>query len=138
MTTHACMSSPGLAPGDQFDCPACRAVLLRAFREPVQAPGEGAPVDAGQDTGCLEPELCTTSDPCPVCESAREGHDANARAFEYPYRPGTGTWSAWCSCGWFVTGPWGVPGGPRGLGEARDIAHQWAQRHRDNPLREGP
>lgn len=112
--THACFGSVGFrtAPGDQFDCPDCRVRLLEAFREPAQAAGPWAvqPVAQEPESGCMEPELCTAADPCPVCEPDDELAPPGPHALQHRVTGGMrrGVWEARCSCGWSVRGHWGL------------------------------
>lgn len=144
---HRDLHDPRLKhPGDELDCPVCRTQLYEALRAPVEGPEECPPVPArpvrspAADRGsreCLEPELCTADDPCPVCEgsdepgldTARPGHEVRFETNSSLARPGCGFWHVRCSCGWRKSGVYGVPGKPWDFQHARETAHRWARHH---------
>lgn len=118
MTEHL-TSSGARHPGDEFDCSACRAGLLEAFREPGSVPLPGtSPVPHT----VLGPEHSRTVD---------LGHAVTSRVVPHTDRPG-GTWSAVCTCGWTKSGAYVR----NGMGEttAARLARVWADQHRMNPL----
>lgn len=160
MRVHACLARSGptpTVPGDTFDCPDCRAVLLESFREPATVPENvpGPPVPPAfqrPESGCLEPELCTTADPCPVCdpdepdEPGLTGHETRTAIHPSRVQEGWGFWYASCSCGWKRSGVYGPPaesGQPlpiawRAVGpeKAQQMADRWAEHHKQNPIKE--
>ena len=152
MTTHTCLARSGpapTAPGDAPDCPDCRAALLQAFREPAQTPETFRPAAPAlpdehhkQNPGenaCLEPELCTAGDPCPVCEEAPPEpglslaeHVVSVSVLP-PVAPGRlGSWSVVCgACGWRRTGRYGssTVSAPD-FQQAENLAQAWARYHK--------
>lgn len=149
MTTHTCLARSGpapTAPGDAPDCPDCRAALLQAFREPARTPETFRPAaPVLPESGCLEPELCTAADPCPVCEEAPPepglspaGHVVSVSVLP-PVAPGRlGSWSVVCgACGWRRAGRYGssTVSAPD-FQQAESLAQAWARYHKTNPTRE--
>lgn len=146
MSQHICLplrTDPVTrVPADPLDCPLCRAVLLEAFRTSPDAPETPRSRVAGPFTrpalpeagdGCLEPELCTPDDPCPVCE---RGHIMRARVQEAPSAPGRGFWDASCTCGWRKAGRWGG-GTCLDRQAAQDTALYWVRHHRNETKENG-
>lgn len=153
--SHYCLATgTGLRDtrGDQFDCPACRGVLLESFREPACVPQTPAATPAVRPgDGCLEPGLCTLGDPCPVCdpepdEPGLTGHVTHTRLTASSVQADWGFWYAFCDCGWRTGGVYGPPveeGRPlpvawRAVGpdNAQRLADQWAEHHKQNPIKE--
>lgn len=157
-TTHAPLGDEGGAPhpGAELDCGPCRSALLEAFRAPVRLPGEPYPRPAEHEfrmpgDGCLEPELCTRADPCPVCspepdEPGLAVHETKTsvlpddRYFDSRF-PQRGVWAVSCSCGWSRKGLFGTHPGvqtplPPNVQEAETLARQWADYHKNHPTKE--
>jgi len=144
--THLCLARPEeghSAPGDQFDCPECRVVLLDAFRDPATPPlptitstpgAQSSPLlvpDPGRTVylspsgRCLDPELCSRDEPCPECERARQAPCAPVWGVHFTPGLRSGIWRAVCNCGWRKEGPFLPGGAPR----AEQVAKEWAQSH---------
>jgi hypothetical protein len=111
-------------PGNELDCPDCRAALLSAFHEPP-----GQPVRPVEPLPHLfpGPEHSRTVPLDPV----RNIHTVWSRTEVHPYAPG-GTWHAGCSCGWSKSGrfresTWAPV--------AERLARNWAEHHLSNPLK---
>lgn len=157
--SHYCLATgTGLRDtrGDQFDCPACRTVLLESFRAPAavpeNVPGPLVPLTFQRpESGCLEPELCTTDSPCPVCdpepdEPGLTGHETRTSVNPSSVQADWGFWYTSCSCGWKRSGVYGPPadsGNPfpvawRAVGpeKAQQMADRWAEHHKQNPIKE--
>lgn len=148
---HLCLARPERgrsAPGDQFDCPQCRVVLLDAFRDPADVP---EPVTV-PDT--VRPHLIVDSPGrtvpislnCPVCgeeflshrlsdhvlevhSPVPQGPSVHATAIDVRWFgiPQTGAWFARCSCGWERAGRWGKAQGPtwaKGQAQAAAETHK--------------
>lgn len=152
-TSHVALGDEGGAPhpGAELDCGLCRSVLLEAFRAPVRLPDEPYPRPAEHEfrmpgDGCLEPELCTRTDPCPVCspepdEPGLTVHETKTSVVPGRLFPQRGFWYVSCSCGWSKKGLFGpYPNG--GISPAVDeehaekLARQWAGYHQQNPTKE--
>lgn len=127
--THLCLARPEegrSAPGDQFDCPECRVVLLDAFRDPApvpepritSTPGARFPHLIMGDSGRTVDLGTPPAAPCaPVWGTHPE-----------PNRSGGGIWRVVCNCGWRKEGRYGLNARLR----AEQVAREWAQVHRED------
>lgn len=136
--THLCLARPEegrTVPGDQFDCPKCRVVLLDAFRRPADAPETGLRTVPHLFAGPINPTPWVdraigptfaqdgmTSLNCPVCGQAflsprlsdhiLEAHSPvpqeHTTTIDVHWRgiQQIGIWHAHCSCGWERSGRW--------------------------------
>jgi hypothetical protein len=131
--SHCCPEADGdPRPGDEFDCPACRAGLLRGFMEPASPPLPGpVPVphvlleNHGRTVPLTEQEWLDGAPP----DEAPE-HMMAVSAVPHADRPG-GVWSATCSCGWRRSGAYARDG--MGRTAAARLARILAQRHLAHP-----
>ena len=130
---HPALGSTRPHPGDQLDCPDCRALLLEAFRAPVSLP---EPVPAREP--CLDPELCAVSGPCPPCEPDEpEPHETAVSVHPSRVVQGYGHWYASCTCGWSKAGWYGSPVSDiPDADHAHQAARRWAGHHKQNLTKE--
>ena len=122
---HACLADEirRAAPGDQFDCPRCRAVLLESFRGPAQTPPLGVllPRPLERPVYDLDPE----AQPVPA-----DAHEHAAWHMVTPNAAGPGgVWAAGCSCGWSKSGVYL-------LSDSRSAYERLAQGCADRHMRE--
>lgn len=113
-TVHHCPSAGRTAPGDEFDCDACRASLLEAFRPPHVIVPDGPPFSR---TVPLDPN----PEPDP-------DHDVDGGVQREV--GGGGFWWVRCTCGWqrgarFVR--------PTGYSSAQRLVTLWISRHQADP-----
>lgn len=136
--THVALGDPGgpSHPGDEFDCPQCRAALLEAFRTPADRYREyfgSQPIDPGSRPHLMLPPGRTVAIP-PTEPDEPSNHVTWGQAV--PNGPGVpgGRWEAGCSCGWRKGGTYARDG----VGEsvAGRLAQTWAAQHLADPLGE--
>lgn len=130
-------------PGNELDCGSCRVLLLEAFRPPADVP---EPVQPELPGGCLEPELCTAADPCPVCEAPEPEPEPEQESWTVrdvrhrtEYLIGTspdgvsGAWSVTCRCGFIRTDVYGPGRRFPDKDSAGRACLRWVHHHQQNP-----
>lgn len=120
MTIHYCVAvgSP-VSDVDEFDCAACRARLLEAFRPPhIIVP------ESRTRTVSLIPEQAPGA---PVTEEGTHVLDAGVVSFA---EESGGHWWVKCSCGWERGGNYARP---TGRGVAERLVRHWSAHHTESP-----
>jgi hypothetical protein len=137
--THYCLDG-ATRPGQEFDCTACRTMLLEAFRSSPGAPSHRP--DVPQQDG-PRPHLVVPGDSAPTVEldiepeddpygpeagttepdADGEVHTTVASTTPFRAQPG-GVWKAVCTCGWSAHGMY--------RHESRAWAAGVARRHADH------